>query len=132
MKKKKSIIKLKAKRPFIITLAVVSMLGFLVNALIWLLGKDFSGAYLWVSSLIMGFGFLTESQIRQYIKMRSTSKANPGQFFGHALTFLLGIIMLISGVLLAFGVDLPSGVAGWFGTAYIFAMLVVAGELFLY
>lgn len=123
--------RLKAKNPFILILALISLVGFTFSSILFFFEKDLSAWQLPIIQTLLGIGFIFESEIRKTIAQLSTKKAKLGKIFGHIITFILGIIILIGGILLLLNVPIALGLASFLGFANVMAVLVIILEVFV-
>jgi hypothetical protein len=87
---------MKTKPIFVYFLAVISIMGILVNIIALALHLDLGRWMLALTLLIMGVGLIVESQIRA-ILMGGYSK-DEANIFGHLVTGLIGLVSVINGI----------------------------------
>lgn len=118
----------KAKTHGLITaLALISILGFALNAITIFTGYEFFGTFAY-ASIILGLGLMAEAGLRDALR-RARNKPT-SNLFAKSITFMVGLVVFIGGILTipSFGITASPNVAAVIGVGNIMAVFVILME----
>lgn len=121
----------KFKSKFVLLLALITILGLLVSALIDFDVFDLTPYSSGIISIILGFGLMLEGNIRTMLGFfRKGTKIELPEVV-HIFAAIIGLIVFVVGVLAVVGIAIPTAALGITGTVKSIAIFVVIAEYFV-